>query len=104
MIIYSVQCRVQSESAEAWERYFLDTHLDDVLNTGCFTSYVFKKEISDEANEMLFIADYYSPSQESLDTYNREFAAALKQDVMDHFSGKFTAQRQIFQLIGASTS
>lgn len=99
MIIYSVQCKVNAASAAAWEKYFVEEHLDDVVNTGCFTGYTFKQEISDTEEELLFISDYFCPSLEVLEKYNQEFAPALKQDVMSKFAGQFTASRKLYKLI-----
>ena len=99
MIIYSVQCIVKADSAAAWEKYFVEEHLDDVLNSGCFTAYTFKEELSESGEEVLFISDYFCPSQEVLDKYNQEFAPALKQDVIEKFGGKFTATRKLYRLV-----
>lgn len=99
MIIYSVTCKVDAASAKQWEDYFIATHLDDVKNTGCFTGYSFRKELSEDA-DVVFVSEYYASSMVDLDRYNESFAHAMKQDILDKFSGQFTAIRRIYtQLI-----
>lgn len=88
-------------AAEKWEQYFLRVHLDDVLNTGCFTGYNFRKSLSSESTDrVVYISEYYCPSEEVLAQYNHTHAPALKQDIMDKFAGQFTASRTVYALLG----
>ena len=102
MIIYSVQCHVQKEHAKAWETFFTDKHLADVVNTGCFTGYSFRKEIGDSEEEVLYVSEYYCDSREELERYNQEYAAQLKNDVIVRFEGKFRVARKVFEVVGES--
>lgn len=98
MIIYQVSCQVDSAIANQWEKYFVEHHLDDVLNTGCFTGYNFRKEKLDKEN-ILFSSEYYCDSIEDLERYNLEFAAALKEDINTKFGGQYDCYRHIYQSI-----
>jgi len=99
MIKYRVECKVQKAVAEQWEKYFVETHLDDVLNTGCFTGYAFDKAIENEQDSVVFVSEYLCPSQEKLQEYNEKFAPAMKQDILSKFEEKFTAERTTFEVI-----
>jgi len=99
MIKYRVECKVQKAVAEEWEKYFVEVHLDDVLNTGCFTGYVFDKTIHNDEDTVTFVSEYLCSSIEKLEEYNEKFASAIKKDVQTKFNGKFTCQRSIFELI-----
>ena len=87
-------------SLGVWEEFFLEKHIDDVLQTGCFTGYEFKKEIEQSEDTVLYAAEYHCQSMEFLNTYNERFAKELKEDVLKRFSGKFTAQRSVFTVLG----
>lgn len=100
MIIYSVACQVDKDVAEKWEQYFIETHLDDVYNSGCFTGYSFRKETENVDGRINFVSEYYCTSMANMEEYNAKHAAALKQDIMDKFGGKFSASRRFFEVIG----
>ena len=45
---------------QKWQQFFLDKHLDDVVNTGYFTGYSFRQLIDvDNGEEVTFISEYY---------------------------------------------
>lgn len=98
MIIYRVECKIHQSEAERWKQYFIDIHLVDVLNTGCFTGYSFQKEMIDETETVTFISEYYCPDMETLERYNQEFAAVLKADIYGKFSN-YTCVRNIYEKI-----
>lgn len=96
MLVYSVECRVDADVAQQWKDYFVKTHLRDVFDSGCFTGYSFREDTEKIDGQVAFVSEYYCPSQEKLAEYNAHHAAALKQDIMGKFSGKFTASRRVF--------
>jgi hypothetical protein len=99
MVIYSVCCKVNKGVAKEWQTYFMETHLDDVLNTGCFTGYEFRKEEGKEEGSITFLSEYHCPSLRALSTYNRRYAPVLKEDILSKFSGQFTAERNIYNIL-----
>lgn len=98
MIVYQVNCQVDTAIAEKWEQYFKDVHLDDVISTGCFYGYSFRKEVNTE-DRVLYSSEYYTTSAELLKKYDREFAQELRQEVVEKFNGHFTASRKVFEII-----
>jgi hypothetical protein len=98
MIIYQVSCNVDLDFADRWEQYFRDVHLDDILDTGCFFGYSFRKALVNPTHA-LFVSEYYCNTEADLERYNAEFAEALKNDIVVHFEGKFTASRNVFREI-----
>lgn len=99
MIVYSVKCEVDNSVANDWSQYFVEKHLDDVLNTGCFSGYSFRKEIALNPDKTIFVSEYYCPSLETMDKYNKNHADVLKSDIMNKFGGQFSATRNVFELI-----
>ena len=99
MKIYQVSCNVQSEIADEWQKLFMDKHLKDVFNTGCFVDYTFKKEQTIKNGMVTFVAEYHYEHQEDLDRYNKLYAADLKKDVQNLFKGKYACSRVLFEVI-----
>jgi len=99
MIKYRVECKVQKVVAADWEEYFVETHLDDVLNTDCFTGYAFDKSIEKNEDTITFVSEYFCSSLDKLKEYNEKFAPIMKQDILSKFEGKFIARRSIFEVI-----
>ncbi len=98
MFIYSVSCTMPTEIAPKWEQFFLDKHLDDVVNTGYFTGYSFRKVVGVEnTDEVTFVSEYYFNEMSDFENYNKNAASKLKTEVMELFEGKFRATRQILQ-------
>jgi len=86
--------------SEAWKKFFLEKHLDDVVNTGCFTKWSFRKLIDEEeSDKVTFISEYHSPSMAEFERYNANFAAALKAEVGELFKGQYSCQRYFHELI-----
>ena len=100
MIIYSVACTISKEIEADWKKFFLEKHLDDVVNTGCFKSWQFRKIVSlEETETVTYVSEYLCENQETLDRYNQNFAANLKADVGQLFSGKYTCERTLFEVV-----
>ncbi len=98
MIIYSVTCIVEAAIATEWEQFFVEKHLDDLVETGYFTGYSFRKEIrADTPDKVHFTSDYFAPNLESLERYNQSAASALKQEVGELFGGKYTCSRKVYE-------
>ena len=83
----------------SWESFFLEHHLDDLVKTGCFTHYEFRKLIGDDPMSTYFVADFYFETMEDLSRYNDEYAKALKHDVTKRFNAKFQFERSIYHIL-----
>ena len=84
----------------AWKKFFLEKHLDDVVNTGCFTKWSFRKLIDDkERDKVTFVSEYHCKSMADFERYNINFAPALKAEVGELFKKGYTCQRSFYELI-----
>lgn len=102
MIEYRVECLVHYKQAQEWEAFFIEHHLQDILDTGCFTGYRFTKDTEAEGNSVKFVSSYYCESFDILEKYQETHSAKLKEDVASRFEGKFTATRSILHVIKES--
>ncbi|MEM6801706.1 MAG: DUF4286 family protein [Bacteroidota bacterium] len=99
MIVYSVTISLAKEDGPDWERYMLDKHLDDVVNTGCFAFANLRKILDDDQEKVHYVGEYFAPNQASLERYYQEFAQGLRQETRDLFGDKIQASRKVYQLI-----
>lgn len=99
MIVYSVSCTMQQDIADEWQQFFVEKHLKDVVNTGCFTSYSFRRLLDGIGEEVTFVSEYYAHDMAAFERYNAEFGTILKKDVQDLFSGKYKCTRAIYEKI-----
>ena len=100
MIIYNVACTMDKSISESWEKFFLEKHLDDVVNTGCFTKWSFRKLISDdETGKVTFVSEYHCPSMADFERYNANFAPGLKAEVGELFNSGYACERHFYELI-----
>ena len=91
---------MQKDTEEEWKDFFLNKHLKDVMDTGYFTSYAFRKEIKQKNQDSVtFIAEYSCKDLDSLSAYNKQEAPRLKQEVIEKFGGKFEAERVIYKVL-----
>jgi len=100
MYIYSVTCHVANSIAEEWKSFFLEKHLQDVVNTGCFTSFEFRKNTSkSEDNTTSFTSEYRFDSMQNFDLYNEKFGATLKKEVNELYGGQYNCHRTIYEIV-----
>ena len=101
MIIYNVTINIEEGIAQEWLEYMKDTHIPDVLNTGCFVHHHISRLITRQEDEtgITYAIQYHSPDMETFERYEREFAPALKQEVVEKYGGKFVAFRSLMETV-----
>ncbi len=101
MIIYSVTININNSVVSEWLEWMMKIHIPEVMSTGLFVNYRFMKEIIPlpEGSETRFIINYELTDKESYDNYSRNFAPFLQRKHTEKFSGKFTANRTLMEVI-----
>lgn len=101
MIIYNVTINVEEDINEDWLKWMKESHIPEVLETGCFTHHYFTRVLSTQADETGFTysIQYHCKSRKVMDTYNREFAPQLQKDHLDRYENKFVAFRTILEKV-----
>ncbi|MEO1715251.1 MAG: DUF4286 family protein [Bacteroidota bacterium] len=98
--VYRVQCAVRPDLADQWEAFFREKHLDDILNTGHFTGYSFRRALEPaEDGYLIFVSEYYYVSKANFSAYLNLSAAEMKRDVQEHFPEGFRASRSHSEII-----
>ena len=100
MYIYSVTITIENETETEWLEFMQQKHIADVLKTGYFTSASMRKAVNeDNAAFVTYNIEYTADSMEAYTQYQQLEATRLQKDVTDLFSGKFTAQRRVYQKV-----
>ncbi len=95
MILYNVTVSIDPEIANEWLAWMRSTHIPDVMATGHFIESRISRVHGEEEGGVTYAITYVSPSQESLETYQKEHAPRLQNDHTAKYAGKFAAFRTL---------
>jgi len=101
MIIYSVSVTIDLVRESEWVDWMRQTHLPEVMATGCFVNYRFTRILTevDDATGATYNVQYLLPSHAHFDLYQKEFAPALQSKTRDRFAGSFEVFRTLLELV-----
>jgi hypothetical protein len=91
MISYEVSAQVEERVAAAFERYLRETHIRDVLATGCFHA----AELACTSPGR-YRTRYLARTREDLDRYLERHTPALRADFAAHFPDGVTLSREVW--------
>lgn len=91
MITYEVTAVVDSRLADAYEAFMRETHIPEVLATGCFVGAVFER-----VEDTQFRTRYQADSQAGLNAYLGEHTARLRDDFARRFPQGVTLSRAVW--------
>jgi hypothetical protein len=80
MIRYEVIVAVREDLRERFERYFVETHIPEILATGCFLDIRF-----DRADSGAYRTVYHAATRADLDRYLAAHTAHFRADFVKHF-------------------
>ena len=90
-VLYEVTARVDDALAYDYERYMIETHIPEVVRTGCFVHAQFA-----QGGEGQYRAAFHAASQADVDRYLGEFAPALRQRMATRFPTGVTLSRRVW--------
>lgn len=100
MIIYNVTTNIEKADAEEWLKWMLGTHIPQVMATGMFLDFSVLKLIGDDdSGGVNYVIQYKCESLETYHWYIKQFAPALREDVIKLFGDKFIAYRSLLEVI-----
>lgn len=91
MITYEVTAEVEEWLAGTYERYMRETHIPEVLATGCFQAAVFARSLPGR-----YRTGYLTRSQGDLDRYLEHHTTVLRQDFAAHFPDGVSLSREVW--------
>ena len=100
MIIYSVTVTVNETIRESWLAYMQKEHIPDVMNSGCFTKYLFTRVIGNsQEKENSFNIQYFCTAMADMHRYQVHFAPKLQKEHAEKFGEKALAFRTLLEEI-----
>lgn len=103
MILYNVTVSLDESIHADWLNWMKETHIPDVLATGCFIENRMLRLLNEEDNGITYAMQYLSPDMDTYERYQREFAPALQAEYKKRYEGKFAAFRTILEVAAIST-
>jgi hypothetical protein len=99
MIMYNVTVNVDAESAEDWLDWMRSVHIPEVLATGLFAEAKIARILAEEEGGKAFSVQYYAPSMEDFETYEKTHATRLRAKHQEKFGNKTVAFRTLLHVI-----
>lgn len=101
MIQYNVTVTLATDLEQSWLQWMLNTHIPQVMATGCFIENRIGKLLQPEPEEgsVTYSFQYLAKNLEALNTYQQMHAPALQADHKNRYEGKFVAFRSVMQII-----
>jgi 3-hydroxyisobutyrate dehydrogenase-like beta-hydroxyacid dehydrogenase len=90
-VVYEVTARVDDALAYDYERFMIETHIPDVVRTGCFLH-----ARLDQGGEGQYRAIYHAASQAEVDRYLADFAPKLREHMTARFPTGVTLSRRVW--------
>jgi hypothetical protein len=104
MILYNVTIKIDNEVHEEWLAYMQDTHIPDVMQTGCFLENRMSRIVipaDPEKDGISYSVQYLCASMAVLQQYQARFAPALQQEHTSRYEGKFVAFRSVMEVVSS---
>jgi hypothetical protein len=96
-VIYSVMVHVNNDIVAEWLSMMLKEHIPEVMATGCFEAYEVRREIEPQLEgRATFEIRYLSPSIETYQRYQEQYAPRLQAAHSSRYGGRFVATRRVF--------
>jgi hypothetical protein len=100
MIIYSVVIKIKKSSEQEWIQWITEHHIPDLMKTGYFIKGEVVKELDNQDEEFsVYRSLYYLNSVIEYEAYKHNSAPALQKEHTDKFPGKFSAKRELYEVL-----
>ena len=99
MIIYNVTVNIDSSVHDEWLDWMKNTHIPDVVATGCFSAGNIFRIMVDEQSGVSYSIQYSAACIEDIQRYMKDFAPALQKEHTEKYADKFTAFRTLLEKV-----
>ncbi|MFN4285527.1 MAG: DUF4286 family protein [Lacibacter sp.] len=100
MFIYNVTIKVTWAIHEEWLQWMQQTHMPEVVATGCFThSQLLRLVEVDETDGPTYAAQYFAESKGLYNTYISRHAEELRTKAYEKWGDQFIAFRSVMQVV-----
>jgi len=99
MILYNVTVAVDLTVAEEWLTWMKQTHIDEVMATGLFESYIIYKVLLQKEEELTYSIQYFTTSMSKLQQYQAQYAYELQKKHKKKYGNKIIAFRTVLESV-----
>ncbi len=99
MIIYNVTVNIENDVREEWLQWMKETHMPDVMKTGCFLESKICKVLVDEEQGTTYSIQYTCESMNKMEEYKRDHSSGLQKEHAEKFANKFAAFRTLLEVV-----
>ncbi len=100
-VLYNVTVSVSEEVHDRWLAWMRETHIPDVLGTGCFSSARLLRVHAFEQGGLTYAVMYSAPSMESYERYLSVHAPRLRAEPESKFGPEaVVAFRTLLEVVG----
>lgn len=99
MILYNVTLSVEASIADEWLTWMKDTHINDVMGTGLFTSFEIYKVLLQKEDELTYSVQYFVESMSKLQQYQAKHAQQLQAKHINRYGDKIVAFRTVLESV-----
>ena len=100
MIIYNITIKVEWTIASEWLRWMQETHIEGVLNTGCFEKHQFVRLLQvDETDGPTYAIQYYAPALSRYDYYLQHYAPVFIGQIKEMWGDRYVDFQTLMQTV-----
>ncbi len=100
MIIYNVTVKLETAIHEPWLQWMQETHIPEVVATGCFTHAVILRLLEiDDSEGPTYAVQYHAESKALYNRYIEKFAGEMRQRAFAKWGNRFIAFRSAMQVV-----
>lgn len=99
MILYNVTVTIDPQVEAEWIAWMKETHIPEMMKTGCFKEHKFLKLMSDrpDVDGNTYAIQYFAIDTEQIDRYLADHAPSLRQSHAERFGDKSAAFRTLLE-------
>ncbi len=98
MLIYNITVNVENKILDEWMLWQKETHIPEIIETGCFNDHRFYELLEQDTNEgKTFVIQFYAYSRKDYDRYLENFALQLREKNKEKWNEQVMSFRTLLQ-------
>ena len=100
MIIYNITTKVHHSIASEWLQWLKEVHVNEVMESECFTEYKIVKLLEvDEVEGPTYAVQFFADSKALYNLYIDKFAGEMRKRSFAKWGDKFISIRSVMQIV-----
>ncbi len=100
MLLYNVTVTIDLEIHEDWVRWMRETHIPDIMASGCFRSYRMCRLLGHEHEDSeIYAVQYLAKDMVHLIRYQQEFSPQLQVQHKARYEGRYAVFRTVMEVV-----